>query len=211
VDFTSEDLLCVGCEAGTYKPERGAGSCTLCDEGKYSESIGASDEATCLSCPGNSTSDAGSGSMAGCECVLGYFGPSNTECGACEAGTYQDERGHASCNKCDAGTYSDAIAATSSGQCMACPADSDSPSGSVVKEACVCNAGFPGQNGGPCTACVAGTYTAARGPGVCTKCEAGKYSSRVGSPGEHFCLSCPSNSQSLPGSSDIDQCACLSG
>ncbi|KAJ1474588.1 hypothetical protein T484DRAFT_1599268, partial [Baffinella frigidus] len=167
---------CVQCGAGTYSG-RGMGSCTPCGEGKYSESVASVEETTCLSCPANSTSDAGSGSMAACECVLGYYGPSNTECGACEAGTYQDQRGHASCNDCDAGTYSPAFAAKSSEQCMACPADSDSPSGSVVQEACVCNAGFPGQDGGVCTACVAGTYQVGSGPGVCTPCEAGKYSS----------------------------------
>ncbi|KAJ1469424.1 hypothetical protein T484DRAFT_1851859, partial [Baffinella frigidus] len=209
--FSGDDLVCVECEAGTYKPERGAAACTLCGGGTYSESIAAVANATCLSCPAKSTSDAGSGSMDACECARGFAGASNTECVACEAGTYQDKRGNTSCIVCNAGTYSGATAASSAAQCTACPADSLSPAGSVIKEACVCNAGFPGFDGMPCTGCVAGKYKSDTGPGVCTPCEAGTYSTRVGSPGVHLCLACPSFSHSGVGSGSIDHCSCLPG
>ncbi|KAJ1474590.1 hypothetical protein T484DRAFT_1635289, partial [Baffinella frigidus] len=215
--FSATSCVC----NGGFEPTA-AGACSVCGAGTWCS------EGIKHVCGASSSSTAQSSVETACICDAGFTGPDggvcaaceagtfkstdgNTECGACEAGTYQDQRGHASCNDCDAGTYSPAFAAKSSEQCMACPADSDSPSGSVVQEACVCNAGFPGQNGGPCTACVAGTYKADTGPGVCTPCEAGKYSSSVGSPGEESCLRCPANSQSGVGSGDIDECACRSG
>jgi hypothetical protein len=42
--------------------------------------------------------------------------------------------------------------------CTDCPTNSSSPAGSTALTSCTCNAGFPGPNGGPCTACVAGKY-----------------------------------------------------
>jgi hypothetical protein len=59
------------------------------------------------------------------------------------------------------------------GTCVNCPANSISPANSTSLQACVCNAGFTGPNGGPCTACVAGTYKTTTGSVACTNCESG--------------------------------------
>ena len=57
--------------------------------------------------------------------------------------------------------------------CLACPANSNSPAGSLALTSCACNAGFSGPDGGSCTACVAGKYkasTQADGSSACTAC-----------------------------------------
>ncbi|KAJ1481210.1 hypothetical protein T484DRAFT_1565913, partial [Baffinella frigidus] len=113
---------CVGCEAGTYKPERGLGSCTPCGEGNYSTSIAAVAATTCLSCPANSTSDAGSGSMAAC--------------GSCVAGTYQIGSGPGVCTPCEAGKYSSRVGSPGEESCLRCPSNSQSGVGSGDIDQC---------------------------------------------------------------------------
>eukprot|EP00961_Rhodomonas_salina_P098975 1331360-Rhodomonas_salina.7 len=48
-------------------------------------------------------------------------------------------------------------------------ANSRAPQRSAFKEDCICNAGFSGADGGPCPACVEGTYKPAPGPQKCTQ------------------------------------------
>ncbi len=65
------------------------------------------------------------------------------------------------------------------GTCVNCPANSISPANNTSLEACVCHAGFTGPNGGPCTACVSGTYKTTTGSVACTNCESTRAISRV--------------------------------
>ena len=59
--------------------------------------------------------------------------PSPGMCTACVAGKYQASKGSA--------------------DCIACPSNSESPAGSAALNNCTCNAGFSGNDGGPCSVC----------------------------------------------------------
>jgi hypothetical protein len=62
------------------------------------------------------------------------------------------------CASCGSGKYLYQSVAASTWTCTDCPTNSNSPAGSAGLTSCNCIAGFPGPNGGPCTACVAGKY-----------------------------------------------------
>ncbi len=64
------------------------------------------------------------------------------------------------CMPCSAGKYSNELSAFS---CRACPADATSPAGSSTVTNCTCKAGSSGPDGGTCTRCVAGKYSAPLG------------------------------------------------
>ena len=89
-----------------------------------------------------------------------------------------------SCTACGAGSYKDTIGST---LCTSCPAGSSSPAGSITQGNCVCMAGFKGPNGGPCTKCLPGEYSAAAAAS---------------------CLTCPVNMWSYAGAQD---CYCNVG
>ena len=93
-----------------------------------SAAVGASSDASCTPCPGNSQSREGS---AECVCDAGYS-PDSGSCRACEQGKYKTDPGNTGCT--------------------ACPDNSQTAAGSVssTRQACVCNIGFTGPNGGPC-------------------------------------------------------------
>jgi hypothetical protein len=55
---------------------------------------------------------------------------------------------------------------------LACPANSNSPAGSLGLTRCNFNAGSTGPNGGPCAVCVAGKYKVVTGFAVSTDCPA---------------------------------------
>jgi hypothetical protein len=86
------------------------------------------------------------------------------------------------------GTYKDAAGNAS---CSPCPSISSSPAGSVEIQACLCNAGYTGPNGGACVSCGAGTYKDAAGNASCSPC--------------------PGNSSSPAGSVEIQACLCNAG
>ena len=58
----ADNISCVACGRGTFKPLAGNGACLSCPVGTWSSSMGADSEATCQSCPsGSTTEDPGSG------------------------------------------------------------------------------------------------------------------------------------------------------
>ncbi len=67
------------------------------------------------------------------------------------------------CMPCSAGKYSNESSALS---CRACPANATSPTGSSTVTNCTCNAGSSGPDGGTCTRCVSGKYSAPLGSAV---------------------------------------------
>ena len=77
--------------------------------------------------------------------------------------------------------------------CMPCPSNSSSPTGSLSRQNCSCNAGFTTENGQTCTACLAGTFKGETGSVPCTECEVGAYSSAASTT----CSGCPTNSTTL--------------
>jgi hypothetical protein len=120
-----------------------------------------------------------------------------SECTDCGAGTYSTG-GAFSCTPCPANTYSNATGARNSSTCQACPANSTtvvsiadrtigvnllaletrdavdyyfaSSVGADEVHGCLCNAGYSGPNGGPCTACAEGTFKHTFGSTECSSC-----------------------------------------
>ena len=72
--------------------------------------------------------------------------------------------------------------------CVPCPSNSSSPAGSIEIQACLCDPGYTGPNGGACVTCGADTYKDAAG--------------------NASCFPCPSNSSSPAGSIGIQACLC---
>ena len=175
------------CSAGTYSLA-GAGSCTSCNAGTYSNTIGATSSSTCTPCSAGTYSSA-----------IG-----SSSCTSCPAGKYS-AGGAASCTSCNAGTYS-AAGATS---CTSCPFGYSSAAGS---SSCVqCPVGTYYQVGTTsCTPCSAGTYSntiGATSSSTCTPCSAGTYSIAIGSSS---CTSCPAGSYSNK-TGGVNCTACLRG
>ena len=145
-------------------------------------------------------------------CTAGYYSPDDAQtCTACPAGTYSTTVTATSvqtCVSCESGKYSGTVGAVSSATCincpngtyfaetggisvavcLACPGNSSSYPGSKLLQACVCNGGWSGANGGTCTAC-----------NVSVWCLFGQANP------------CPSNSRSLAMSSSLGDCRCRSG
>ncbi len=70
--FTNIPTPCTACVAGTYKTTTGSVVCTICGAGTYSATAAATSAATCLACPANSNSPAGSTSATSCTCNVGF-------------------------------------------------------------------------------------------------------------------------------------------
>ena len=208
------------CNAGFTGSLATAGSsCALCPSAAYKDSSG---DADCDSCPQNSNTEAGSvsSSIAACSCDSGYTGqlvdtssvctacPSGQsyddatrQCGACDAGTYQDfaaqtdcieclpgryqsEPGQSSCAECSTGTFS-ATASTSCSSCGLGQVDDDSdPSTPCVS----CPIGqYSGAEMTNCTVCAAGRADLDSNPAtVCDACGVGHYAAA----GVTVCTAC---------------------
>ena len=74
-----------------------------------------------------------------CMCNQGFSGDNGQLCTQCVAATYKATSGNA--------------------RCQSCPANSDSPAGSITITACTCNAGSSGPDGGACVKSPAPTAT----------------------------------------------------
>lgn len=197
---------CEACVAGTYK--QNSYSCAQCPANTYSTEVAAVSVATCKACPRNSTSVAGSGSIAGCYCVAGYRQTAaHDACIACDPGYYDDATKRYECSLCAGGRYSASVAASGIEACQECAAGTWSPPGSPSCEICPalshsnsesssitdckCNAGATGADGETCTSCAAGKYKEASGSAACEEC--------------------PASSHSLSGSDDDTDCKCNAG
>jgi hypothetical protein len=60
--------------------------------------------------------------------------------------------------------------------CAACPENATSPAGATNLSECLCDPGFTGPAGGPCTPCAAGTYKNGSGTQMCSLCPEGTFS-----------------------------------
>ena len=149
---------CTACVAGKYKIATGSAVCTDCGAGTYSTTVGATVATTCLTCPTSSNSPIASLTLIACTCNVGFTGPNGGPCTACVAGKYKTTTGNAVCTDCAADKYSATAGATLESTCLACPANSNSPSPSTVVTSCTCNVGFMDISSGTCTACATGSY-----------------------------------------------------
>ena len=195
----SEAGGCDACPAGTYKGANGTAPCSMCSAGTYSPETGQTSASTCRVCPMHSSSGPGSGDVSNCTCFKGYTGANGAQCSACTAGHFKDTNGSTPCTQCAAGTFVTAVAATA---CLVCPEFSHSSTASEVITDCKCNAGYTGPDGGPCEACVTGTYKEVSGTAECSLCPAGKYLPVMGQTSGSACRACPVHSYSVPGSPD---------
>ena len=164
--------------------------------------------ATCLACADDSNAPSMSSAAAACTCNAGYTGPNGGPCSPCALGTYKIASGSAACTSCVAGTYSVAEGATAEETCALCPLNSVSPSMSSAVDACTCNAGYTGPDGGPCSPCDAGTFKNTSGSAACRSCGIGRYSDVSGASA---CALCPAGSSSAGGAADITNCVCIAG
>jgi len=193
---------CSACEVGNFKVVNGSGSCTPCSAGSYQDVMAAS---ACASCPANTNSLLGSDEITDCICEIGYNGADGTQCSACAEGKYKEVNGSATCADCAAGSYQNMTAAS---VCMACPSNTDSPMVSTSLEACICNAGFSGPDGGACSECGVGTYKGTTGSASCLDCNAGSY---LNISAGTACFACPSNTDAVRGSVQQTECVCNAG
>ena len=122
----------------------------------------------------------------------------------CPPGTEGEPGGDVACPGCEADFYNEEYNAS----CVQCAVHSShSQTKSRNATDCLCDAGFTGPNGGPCTACAAGYFKAEAGSAACTLCGADEYSLGAAAT----CQSCHANSSSQPGSDELADCECNAG
>jgi hypothetical protein len=161
--------MCVACLPGTYKTTIGSGACTSCgmyslagasvcvncDTGKKSSPLG--DD--CVDCPSGTFSRilslSGMEYLSTCiDCTSGkYSGSGASLCLDCVPGTFSFNDRASVCTVCVAGKYS----ASNADRCSSCSANSYSLEASVSAQDCLCNNGYTGPAGGPCTRVTATT------------------------------------------------------
>ena len=176
--------ICEECVAGTYARDRtacvpcparhfsaaGAMGCTECDDNEFSDD----ERSDCIECP--------SGKIKRSPIM-------ESDCEACGAGFYAEDRFF----------Y----------ECIQCPIGTQSPPLSSSRDDCEpCDAGFGGT---PCIMCSPGKYSVlSEGSRTCVDCPAGKYGPLAQSLSIHDCKDCPADRQnSAPGSdaeSDCSEC-----
>ena len=202
---------CVACVAGKYKPSPGSGACLVCEAGKFSGGEAQTNASTCVDCPAFSSAISASTTVHDCHCNAGYTGPHGGPCVACEAGKFKTHNGSALCTECGAGKYSIEIAQVYESGCTTCPDFSHSSQGSNNVTECTCNMGYTGNDGGPCSACVAGTYKPTAGSQPCLLCATGKFSTLQAQILASNCTDCPASSDAPSGSDSITDCVCNAG
>lgn len=202
---------CTACPAGQYKDVTGTSNCTHCPEDTYSEVPAVQTSSGCLQCPLNSDSEAGTTNSTLCLCRPGYTWQDLQTCSACVAGKYKTGIGPQACTACPGGTYLVSTAGYALSQCLACANHSDSPAGSETVSSCICNIGFTGSNGGPCTVCAPGTFKNSTGSETCTLCDENRYSEIEGGISDLECLKCTPFSRSVAGANLREQCLCIPG
>ena len=182
---------CSACLAGKFGVSDGASlesECNLCPIGKYNPSSSAAYSSSCISCPAGTFSDT-AGAAACLMCGAGTYGAEtgavSSACTPCQEGTYSSGMGMNSvgaCTPCSQGKYNAANGKSSIIACLSCA--SGTFASSTGMGVCVsCGVGkFNSALGsaGPCTKCVAGTYSLALGVAACTKCDPGAFSTGEG-------------------------------
>ena len=133
-------------------------------------------------------------------------------CLFCQPGSFSTNISSDACTACPADTYQPILGANASSLCFACPPHSQSVEGSSNITHCLCNAGYTGTHGGPCSACVKGTYKINNSSASCTLCGAGTYSPIVAANSSSVCVACPADTyQPIMGANASSLClACPS-
>ena len=157
-DHSSHDSEsdCLECPIGEFSLP-GAGSCTGCGLGKYSEESG-----VCLDCPEGKFSSTGGGDLSSCNpCLPGtYSTPGAGSCLNCERGKYNEQQSQGSCTNCGPGRYSTMDAAKVESACRNCQ-----PGRYSAEEVRAID----------CDVCARGTSAPYPGASSCSSCPANRF------------------------------------
>jgi len=133
---------CTACPVAYAANVTGLASCNMCGNNSYTANNGTG-STTCLQCPYDSSSFAGSRQQDDCSCNVGYTGaPPSSNCSACFEGTYKTFPGPAVCDICAANSYQHQRGSTA---CIDCHDFSESLAGSQNLSMCQCIGGFKHQ------------------------------------------------------------------
>ena len=177
------------CDAGFY---RSGGACVECARGHFKPDRG---DQACTPCGAHSDSLPGASSQAECLCVPGYTlnapdTASSTVCQACAAGKYKPF--------------------TSNALCVDCPQHTANSGGGAALTSCQCSPGYTGEHGGPCTACLPGTFKPDAGAAACAACASDSYAPSTTATA---CTDCPAGTStySATGGDELADCLCTEG
>jgi len=225
-NITVGNITCSLCPAGTYKASLGSGQCTTCPLGTFSLGgaahctscrttcprgfvianaattcgVGATQDIQCIICPMNTYKDTGAVCKSCDVNAISLNGSSASSNCKCNAGytiidSFDGIEYTRRCEMCSPNTFSSA----GEDYCSACDANAQSAIGSHIAIDCKCNAGFTGENGGTCRACVSGKFKALpAGPSQCQSCR------DIASDGLQLATS-------LPASTSETACTCPQG
>jgi len=175
--------LVVECKCD-YNYELRAGSCQLCGDTRFKNTISNS---SCRNCPNHKAFT----DIKTCVCLPGSSGIMGETCVSCLAGFYNANGGSVGCS--------------------ACPLYTSSGINSNTITNCTCNRGYSGPNSGPCAICAAGKYKDTQGDNLCSDCPEGTYSNFTGATTPNTCRNCTSQSTAPAGSNNQSACACAPG
>jgi surface protein len=156
----------------------------ICDNGQVGGACTSEGAQACLSC--NDGYELKSNSACG-QCPAGKFDNGNS-CQVCQAGKWQNVVGQTSCQACGAGAYQDATGQTS---CKTCGAGKYSQStGSASCLNCPTGKAVGGGQLLTCSNCAAGKYQDQTGQGACKACPQGQFNGNNAGNGYTACFSC---------------------
>ena len=163
--------------------------CTACPVHTYKDEPG---NASCTACWRDSQALAASRAVDSCMCNTGFHhGGSEPAypCLGCALSHYQDDIGKTACKQCPQHTLTLANTSTALTDCL-------------------CDAGFSGALGGPCTACEPGSFKAGPGDASCALCPADTYQPESNASA---CVSCHEHSFAALGTVLRATCKCNDG
>jgi hypothetical protein len=144
----------------------------------------------CVTCPSNMTRSRGIG-ITSCKCNAGFTGPDGESCQACSEGYHKNLIGDSTCQPCREGTYNRSEGAH---ECISCPRNMTSPTGSDELSDCYCDIGYTtGPDGVLCQTCDNNFYKSDDLCLECINCEPGKElidCDKDGSKGSGTCSPC---------------------
>ena len=201
--YDSATHSCVTCPPGTSKNYMGLQACASCPVDTY-----AVQGVNCTECPLGAVSQSGSADIYACKCDEGWTGADGGPCAQCAAGKFKTDIGDSECASCESGTYNNHTGSSEASDCQRCPDNTQSPPNSTSLQACICNAGYSGPDGGPCVHCQAGTFKSSPGKAACVHCAVGTY---VDTQAAVSCIQCGDHYSTLFYGSTSDQCLCEPG